>query len=179
MWLNCDRVMAHIRRLECFLILTLVLLPCTVFAAANPIKSNVFNPTILAGPLVLCTGTGSPATTIGGVAVPAIPACSNLCDVVAQIAQVIYYAIAVVIWIITPILVAGGGIMIMLGGASPEMVGRGKKTITGAVWGVGIVLCAWLIVKTFISPVTGIGISGIGGFSSSSVGTSAAHACGL
>jgi Type IV secretion system pilin len=121
-------------------------LPSAVFAASNPPKTNVFDPTILGGPLILCVG--SPAVNTSG---NNLPVCSNLCDLVAQIANIIYYAIAVVIWIITPILIAVGGIMIMLGGANPEMVGRGKKTITGAVWGVVIVLIAWLIVFTFIS----------------------------
>lgn len=125
-----------------------LILPATVFAASAAVKSNVLNPLspsfALQGPLVVCVGALPP----GGST--AIPQCSNLCDLVAQIANVIYYAIAVVIWIITPILVAVGGIMIMLDGASPEMVGRGKKTITGAVWGVVIVLIAWLIVFTFV-----------------------------
>jgi hypothetical protein len=55
--------------------------------------------------------------------------------------------------------------MIMLGGASPEMVGRGKKTITGAVWGIVIVLCAWLIVFTFVSAFGGLSkyVGGFGG----------------
>jgi hypothetical protein len=127
--------------------------PYIAFAAHNPISSNVFSPTILQGPLLICTGV----PTNGAVA----SQCNNLCDLVAQIANVIYFAIAVVIWIITPILVAFGGIMIMIGGASSEMIGRGKKTITGAVWGIVIVLCAYLIVYTFVKA---IGITGVGGF---------------
>lgn len=121
-------------------------LPSMAFAVSNAIKSNVFDPTILAGPLTVCVGASS-VNTNGTT----LPVCSNVCDLVAQIANIIYYAIAVVIWIITPILIAVGGIMIMLGGANPEMLGRGKKTITGTVWGVVIVLIAWLIVYTFIS----------------------------
>jgi hypothetical protein len=131
------------------LLLTPLFMPSAVFAATGPLnlKTDVFNPTILAGPIILCVGA-SPTNNAGNTS---MPVCNNLCDLVAQIAQVIYYAIAVVIWIVTPVLVAVGGIMIMLGGANPEMVGRGKKTITGAVWGVVIVLVAWLIVFTFIS----------------------------
>lgn len=149
-----------------------VAVPSVVFAAHNSINSQVFNPTVLAGPLLVCTGVSSNGGPIGNT-------CQNLCDLVAQVAQVIYYMIAVVIWIVTPILVAVGGIMIMIGGASPEMVGRGKKTITGAVWGIAIVLCAWLLVKTLVSPITGLGISGIGGFSSVSSTGVTASACGL
>lgn len=55
--------------------------------------------------------------------------------------------------------------MIMLGGANPEMVGRGKKTITGAIWGICIVLLAWLIVFTFVGALGGLSkyVGGFGG----------------
>lgn len=165
-----------------FLAVALIAVIVPLFAQAKALapNTNVWNPKILSGPLVVCAGTATPATTLSdGTVVPAIPACSNLCDLVAQIANVIYYAIAVVIWIITPILAAVGGIMIMLGGSNPGLIEKGKKTITGSVWGVGIVLSAWLIVKTFVSPISGIGISGVGGFSSSSLSTASAPACGL
>jgi hypothetical protein len=137
-----------------------IAMPSLAFAAHNSLKANVFDPAILAGPLLLCTGAPSSG---GGGAIS--NTCQNLCDLVAQIAQIIYYMIAVVIWIITPILIAVGGIMIMLGGASPEMIGRGKKTITGAVWGIVIVLCAWLIVFTFVSAFGGLSkyVGGFGG----------------
>ena len=135
--------------------------PYLAFADHNPIKTNVFDPTILGGPLLVCVG----ADGLGGTAIP--KNCENLCDLVAQIANVLYFMIGVVIWIIVPILVAIGGIMIMIGGANPEMVGRGKKTITGAVIGLVIILCAWLIVFTFVSAFGNLG-KYVGGFGGSS-----------
>lgn len=117
--------------------------PSMARATSNPVNNDVFDPTILGGPLLVCAGS-----SVGNSA--KLPLCSNLCDLVGQIANVIYFFIAVVIWIIAPILIMVGGIMIMLHGASPEMVSRGKKTITGAIWGIVIVLCAWLIVFVFI-----------------------------
>ncbi len=129
------------------LIILSATLPSAVFAANSGVKSNVFLPTILDGPLLICVGAPNGSGAASG-AVSSV--CNNLCDLVAQIANIIYYMIGVVIWIVTPILVAVGGIMIMLGGANPEMVGRGKKTITGAVWGIVIVLLAWLIVFVFV-----------------------------
>ena len=137
--------------LSLFSLLIPLAAPSLALAATAPLKTNVFNPTILAGPLTICVG--APSTNSGS---NNLPTCSNLCDLVAQIAQVIYFAIAVVIWIITPIMAAVGGIMIMLGGASPEMVGTGKKSITGAVWSLIIVLCAWLIVYTFVGAFGGL-----------------------
>jgi len=133
-----------------------IAMPSLAFAAHNSLQTNVFKPTILAGPLLLCTGVPSNGGAISNT-------CQNLCDLVAQIAQVIYYMIAVVIWIVTPILIAVGGIMIMLGGANPGMIETGKKTITGAVWGIIIVLCAWLIVFTFVSAFGGLS-KYVGGF---------------
>lgn len=144
------------------LIVLSIALPSAVFAANSGVKSNVFLPTILNGPLLICVGAPNGNNAASG-AVSNV--CSNLCDLVAQIANVIYYMIGVVIWVITPILVAVGGIMIMLGGANPEMVGRGKKTITGAVWGIAIVLLAWLIVFTFVAAMGNLSkyVGGFGG----------------
>jgi hypothetical protein len=141
--------------------LLLTSVPFVAFANHFPPNDQVFNPTILNGPLLLCTGTGG-GDTGGGVD---YYACSNLCDLIAEIANIIYFMIGVVIWIITPILVAVGGIMIMLGGANPEMISRGKKTITGAVWGIVIVLLAWLIVYTFVNAFGGLSkyVGGFGG----------------
>lgn len=131
-------------------------MPSLSFADHNSVNSNVFVPSILDGPLVVCTGTGG-----GG-----FKACSNLCDLIAQIANVIYFMIAVVLWIIAPILLAVGGIMIMLAGTSPEMISRGKKTITGAIWGIVIVLCAWLLVFSVVHAFGNLG-KYIGGFTGS------------
>ncbi len=142
------------------LIILSAALPSAVFAANAGVNSKVFLPTILNGPLLICVGAvNGPNAAAGAVS----QTCSNLCDLVAQIANIIYYMIGVVIWIITPILVAVGGIMIMLGGTNPEMISRGKKTITGAVWGIVIVLLAWLIIFTFVSAFGKLG-SYVGGF---------------
>lgn len=137
-------------------------LPYVASADNAGVKSNVFNPTILRGPLLICVGASG---TNGG---NQLPVCNNVCDLVAQIANVIYYAIAVILWIITPIMIAVGGIMIMLGGANSEMIGRGKKTITGAVWSIVIVLCAWLIIATFLAAMGNLS-NYIGGFGGTSV----------
>jgi Type IV secretion system pilin len=148
-------------------------------------NTNVWNPSTLAGPLLVCGGdpvlkdaNGNVIRDAQGNALPNPNACHNICDVFEQIANIVYFTIAVVIWIITPLVIAIGGIFIMLGGANPGMIERGKNSITGAVRGLVIVLCAWLLVKMVVSPVTGLGISGIGGFSSSSLDSTSA-ACNL
>ena len=148
------------------ILLLILASPCFALADSRSPNSNVWNPSILNGPLVVCTGTLTPAITLpDGTVTPYIPPCNSLCDLIAQIANVIYFMIAIILWIVAPVLVTVGGIMIMLAGANPGLIETGKKTVTGVVWGVVIVLCAWLIVKTV---VTNFGISGVGGFSTSS-----------
>ena len=91
--------------------------------------------------------------------------CGNLCDLISQFINIIYIAIAWVIWIIAPIAFIAGGIMYMLAGANPGMESTAKKALTGTVIGVVIVLCAYVIIFTFVKF---LGIANIGGFSPNS-----------
>ncbi len=130
-------------------IFVIIAVPYVAFAA---IHSNVWDPNILKGPLVTCTGDGS-----NGVP------CQNLCDLIGTAANVIYFGIGVVIWIVAPIMIAWSGIRLMLSRGNPEGASGAKKMITSVVIGLLIVLCAYLIVATFVSV---LGISGVGGFGS-------------
>ena len=67
------------------------------------------------------------------------------------------------LFIIAPILFIIGGIMMIISSGNPEKIGTARKTMIGAVVGVVIVLCAYLIVNTVISVFH---ISGIAGFGS-------------
>ncbi len=147
-----------------FVAIMTVTAPYVASADTIGVKSNVFSLDTLKGPLLICVGAPVPGSSGGAGPVSAV--CNNLCDLVAQFANIIYFFIAVVIWIVVPALVAVGGIMYMLAGPNPSMVERAKKTLTGAVWGLAIVLCAWVIVYTFANVV---GIGGIGGFSTKDV----------
>ncbi|HEX4104550.1 MAG TPA: hypothetical protein VHZ04_03730 [Candidatus Paceibacterota bacterium] len=128
--------------------------------AVTPGQPNyaVWNPSILAGPLVTCTGTGGSGSS-GGTS---LPACTSLCDLLNTIANVIYFMIGVVIWILTPIFVAWAGIRFMLSRGNSEGISSARKMITGLVIGLLITLCAYLIVSVFVS-VLNLG-SYIGGF---------------
>jgi len=136
----------------------LAILPTLTFAAHNAPNTNVWDPRILGGPLTLCSGFymgngttgGTPAGTYGSYSFGAIPPCQNLCDLVAQIIQVLYYFIAAGIWIFVPVLFAWGGIKMMLARGNPTKASEARKVLTGTLWGVIIMLCAWLIVSTFI-----------------------------
>lgn len=107
------------------------------------------------GPIVWCTGNyiqgasqvGQPAT------------CTNLCDLIGTFINVIYLGMSIAIFIITPIGIIWGGIMIMLSGANPGMLESGKKILLGTVIGLLIVLFAYLIVNTALAvlKVTSVG----------------------
>jgi hypothetical protein len=130
-------------------------LPSLTFAQA--VNNNVWDINILKGPLVTCVGapaSGQPGTT----------PCQSLCDLVGQVAHVIYFMIAVVIWILTPIFVAWAGIRFMLSRGNAEQTSKARKMITGIMIGLAITLCAYIIVFTFVS-VFGLAqyVGGFGG----------------
>ncbi|MGC9598851.1 MAG: hypothetical protein ABSE18_00485 [Minisyncoccia bacterium] len=127
-----------------------IMAPYLAFAAIN---SNVWSPAILKGPLVTCTGAGGGGTS----------SCSNLCDLVSTAANVIYFGIGVVIWIIAPIMIAWSGIRLLISRGSPEKTSEARKMITSVVIGLLIVLCAYIIVYTFVHVLGIIGIGGFGG----------------
>ena len=132
-------------------IVVMAVLPSTLVAFASS-TNNVWDLRILGGPLVVCTGMGGP----GG-----LPPCANLCDLVAQFIHIIYFVIAVFIWIVTPVMFAWGGLRFMMSRGSSEKVSGARKMLAGSAIGLLIVLAAYLIVSTF---VTALGIMGVGGF---------------
>ena len=133
--------------------LSILILPSLAFAFTAP---NVWDPTILKGPLITCSGSGNGGTMN--------TTCSSLCDLIYTAINVIYFAIAFVIWILAPILFGVSGIMFLISGANPDLLSTAKKALTGTLWGVIIVLFSWLIINTV---VTAFGITGVGGFGAS------------
>jgi hypothetical protein len=128
------------------LALSTLAIPAVALADSKQINSNVWNVTILQGPLVTCVGattqTGNPSN---------LPVCSNLCDLIGTVANVVYWGIGVVIWIILPIMFLWSGILFMISAGSQEKVGKARKMLTAAVIGALIVLCAYLLVYTFVN----------------------------
>jgi hypothetical protein len=133
--------------------LMLMLLPWLVFADCKA-NSNVWNISILKGPLITCTGAGATGGTDN-------TNCQSLCDLICTSANVVYFGIGVVIWIIAPIMFAWSGILFILARGSPDKTSQAKKMITATVIGLLIVICAYLIVYVFVKT---LGITGIGGF---------------
>jgi FtsH-binding integral membrane protein len=117
------------------------------------------------GPLVSCTGNYLTKNSDG---TPTNP-CTSLCDLIDTFINIVYFGMSIAIFIIAPIMVVVGGVMILMAGANPGMLESGRKAITAAVVGLIIVLCAYLIVNTFI---TVLSVTGVGGFGNNSCTTS-------
>jgi hypothetical protein len=155
-------------------------LPLVSLAAETQSGSNVSYtapslwPTGFWGPITWCTGSSiatanpTPSPT-PGTAGQTPPTCNNLCDLIGTFINVIYLLFSIAIFILTPILLVWGGVMIMLAGANPGMLETGKKILTGTVIGLVIVLCAYLLVNTVLSVLS---VTSIGGFNGNSASCS-------
>src|SRR6266481_6399701 len=117
-----------------FAVIPLVL-PLLASAAVKP-NLNVWDPRIIAGPLVLCQG--GPLNPADGS--PNTNACENFSDLIYSAVNLIYFVIGLVLWVIAPILFVFSGGMMLFAGANPEMISSGRKTLTGTAIGVAIVI---------------------------------------
>ena len=140
----------------------LFFLPLLASAQSLP---DVWNPSSIKGPLVTCQGNPYIFDSATGAMSINKYACTNLCDLVFTVETDIYVGIAFVIWIILPIMFIVAGIMYMMGGANPNLLTTAKSALKGAVIGAVIVLCAYLLISTF---VTFLNVSQIGGFNGTS-----------
>ncbi len=87
--------------------------------------------------------------------------CKSLCDVADTIQRLIYLGMSMLIYAIAPLMLVIGGIMILLAGASPDLISRGKKVLSGTVIGIVIALAAFMIVDQVFSAIAGLSGSGI------------------
>jgi hypothetical protein len=137
------------------------ILPVVAFASVNnSYQTPSLWPTGFWGPIVWCTGNyipGATQVTLGGGKAP--DTCNNLCDLIGTFLNAVYLIMSIAIFIITPIGVIWGGVLVMLSGANPGMLENGKKILLGTVIGLAIVLCSYLIVNTVLAVlnVTSVG----------------------
>ncbi|MBI4094514.1 MAG: hypothetical protein HY436_01770, partial [Candidatus Liptonbacteria bacterium] len=96
------------------------------------------------GPLVSCGGPGQGP-------------CISVCDLLHTTQHVIYFGLTILLFVVVPLAIAWGGMLILVGGSttitagtSTQKVLTGKKYITGAVMGAVIGLAAFLIVNTVL-----------------------------
>ncbi len=97
---------------------------------------------------------------IGGTVGPIKNPCTE-CDLLILVQNLIDFVTLGVVPVVGTLLFIVGGFFILLGGASPGMVQRGKSIMWSTTMGIVIVLTAWLITNTLITSLIGNGaISG-------------------
>jgi hypothetical protein len=142
-----------------FIVGSSLIMPMVASASSNGTYTNPsLWPTGYWGPLVSCTGNYISTTNSDGTPVNA---CTNLCDLIGTFINIIYFAMSIGIFIITPLAFLVGAIMVMVSGANPEMLSTGKNVLKTTAIGLAIILCSYLLVATVVSV---LGISGVGGF---------------
>lgn len=78
----------------------------------------------------------------------------TLCDALVVGSNIIYNLFVAALFVSVAMVVAGG-VMFMMGGASPNMLSQGKSMMLSAVSGLAIALAAWLIINTLFSFLAG------------------------
>jgi len=113
--------------------------------------------------LVSCTGyitTGNVTPSIRNNA--PTNTCTDLNDLFQTFLNVLAFGMTLALFVMSPILFAWAGLLILMAGGHPSWLEDGKKIMTGTVIGIAIILLAYIVLKTFIDFV---GILNIGGFS--------------
>ena len=88
------------------------------------------------GPLVSCSGIQC-----------------NTCHLFSTAQMVIYFIMTLTIFVIGPLMITAGGIMMLISAGNAEKFSSGRKMATGAVIGILIALGAFLIVNTLLVAV--------------------------
>lgn len=119
------------------LVLGIGFVPATSFAA-DPAPS-IF-PTGFWGPIVTCRGVEC---------TPDNDLASGWCKAFDTLKRALYVVLSIILFIVLPLTIMYGGMLIMTAGANAENVGAGRSAITGALVGIAIALTAFLIVNQF------------------------------
>ncbi len=92
------------------------------------------------------------ACTLG--AMGANPGGCTICHLGVLVINITSFLIKFVAIPLAGLLIAIGGITLLISGGSESMVKRGKQTLTYSIAGIAIVLLAWLAVDTIIKVLT-------------------------
>lgn len=109
-------------------------------------------PTGYWGPILSCSGSPSTTEAINSKLPPGqkIGTCWNFCDVVSTFQRLLYVAISVAIFMVTPVLLMIGAFRMFLSGGNPGTFKKGQSMIVDTAIGVAIILSSFLIVNTFL-----------------------------
>lgn len=137
-------------------LIVLMILPTVAFAATAAMP-NIWPLGWWADKgIVSCTGNYISAQAGGDVP------CTSLVQLIQTILNIIALMMSISIFIVMPVLFVWGAVLLMMGGANPEMLSKGKKILLGTVIGLAIILGAYLIISELVAVLK---ISGLGGFS--------------
>ena len=119
------------------------------------LSAVAFSILIFTSPVVV-HGQQSPGLPYWGTNPPLLPCgtpdqdgCKSICELFVLFQRLVYFGITVVFFAIAPVLLAWGGIMILIAAGSPEKLSSGKKILTGTIVGISLALGSFLIVNTF------------------------------
>lgn len=148
-----------------FLLILLIALALPAPLFARVCAEPEFGPTGLGCSILPCSGFGF--LNFGG----SLPKCTNLCQLVKLGQNVAYYGMNLVVFVLAPLVMGWGALLIIIGRSSLEEIGgssanitRGKGVLMSGVIGVLIALGSFLILNTFFFV---LGIGGLGGPGSS------------
>lgn len=112
-----------------------------VLALVIPLFAYAGNPRVPHwGPLVSCTGRTDAGNTT----------CNDLCDLLQTIQYITYFGITVVVFVLAPIFLAWGAILMIAAGGSEERWRSGKNMLLGAAIGMALALGSFVIVNTVL-----------------------------
>ena len=129
------------------LVSLIVILGVPLFARADNATGIPYWAT---GGLISCTGNYMNASPTGPYGAGSNPPCRSVCDLIQTFVNIIYFAITICLFVLSPIFFAVGGIMMMVSGANPEMLSKGKSVLLSTVIGIAVVLCSYMLVFTFV-----------------------------
>ena len=104
------------------------------------------------GGVISCTGYTT-NDKVGEVPMSTKQHCTNFCDMVDTVINIIYYAMTLALFVFAPILFVWGGLMILVAGANPSNLESAKKILQGTAIGVVIVLTSFLMIKTLVTVI--------------------------
>ena len=88
-------------------------------------------------------------------ATPEVEGACTLCDILQLIKRIIDYIFVPLTPIIAGLFILLSGFYIVLGGANPEMIGKGKQMLTTTLIGVAIIYGSWMVTNFVLVSLAG------------------------
>lgn len=77
--------------------------------------------------------------------------CSSLCDLISTGQRAIYLAMTIALFILAPIFFIIGAVLIIISRGSQKLLEQGKGMFKNTIWGLVIILGAFIIINTFFT----------------------------